>query len=170
MPTPTPTRKPGDLLNSGGSRADVAVGISESSEHQTDTQAAFGPGVFVPNANASAIARLYLGLLDRPAEGNGLVDWNTVLQNGSSFHQVADGFINSDEFQSAHAGINNHDFVDLLYQNALGRDVDDDPSGQTWINLLNQGSSRADVALGIAESPEATFHHLHVIEDGFLLA
>ena len=148
----------------------MAVGIPESTEHQTDTQAAFGPGVFVPNATASAIDRLYLGLLDRSADASGLVDWNGAVQGGSSFHQVADGVINSGEFQSAHAGISNHDFVDLLYQNALGRDVDDDPSGQTWITALNGGGSRADVALGIAESPEATFHLLPIIEDGFLLA
>ena len=59
-------------------------------------------------------------------------------------------------------------FVQALYEGALGRSAD--ATGlQSWTDALTHGASRADVAVGIAESPEAHVHLTSVIENGWRL-
>ena len=158
-----------NALASGTSREDVALGIVLSSEHQSDLQSTFSAGVFVPSQSDAQIARLYYGLLDRAPDQSGLAGWENATSKGMSLSTVAQGFIASPEYQSLHGTQTDQQFVDALYEGALGRSAE--PGGeQGWMSALSQGSSRAAVALGIAESPEAQNHLSPEIETGFKLA
>jgi hypothetical protein len=157
-----------NLLNSGASRADVALGVVLSAEHVTDLQPSLNEGVFAPDPDASNVARLYYGLLDRAPEDAGLAASTNALKQGSSLETVAQDFLSSIEYQDSHAGMTNAQFVDSLYLDALGRHAD--PSGmQGWTNALAAGMSQATIALGIAESPESQMHNLWHIEAGWQL-
>lgn len=117
-----------DALDHGADRGKILLGISDSAEHIEDTQPAFTSGVFVPDGVTSEIARLYYTVLGRVPEPEGLQNWVTLANDGTPLSQIAAGFTGSVEFQTRYGTLSNHDFVELLYQNALGRDADADAS------------------------------------------
>lgn len=157
-----------NALNQGMSRADVAIDFALSAENIEGMQTALNAGVFVPDQDAANVARLYFGVLGRAPDSSGLTGWVGLVDGGFSFKNLAQAFLNSPEYQNAHAGLSDAPFIDNLYVNALGRHAES--SGlQGWINALSNGASRADVALAISESPEAQQHHLTQIEQGWLL-
>jgi hypothetical protein len=155
-------------LANGESREDVALGIVLSPEHAQDLQSVFTDGVFVPSASDDAIARLYYGLLDRSPDAAGLQGWENAAAQGLSVRTIAQDFIGSPEYQHLHGTQTDQQFVDALYQGALGR-APDAAGEQGWLNGLSLGTSRPDVALGIAESSEAQLHLAANIENGFKL-
>ena len=176
----TALHRPGDnigvqgwtnALDQGASRADVAIAFALSAEHVAGMQTSLNAGVFVPDQNAANVARLYYGVLGREPDSSGLSGWTGLVDGGGSFSfkNLAQAFLNSPEYQNAHAGQGDAQFIDDLYVNALGRHAE---SGglQEWINALSHGASHADVALAISESQEAQQHHLLQIEQGWLLA
>ncbi len=175
----TALHRPGDsngvqgwtnALNQGASRADVAISFALSAEHVAGMQTGLNAGVFVPDQNAANVARLYYGVLGREPDSSGLSGWTGLVDGGSfSFKNLAQTFLNSPEYQNAHAGQGDAQFIDDLYVNALGRHAES-AGLQSWIDALSHGASHADVALSISESQEAQQHHLLQIEQGWLLA
>ncbi|MGH1573397.1 DUF4214 domain-containing protein [Methylobacterium sp. P31] len=166
-------------LSHGSSRADVAVGIIESPEAQqhlaaqvgsvAQPQLTSGIASLVTDATDAAVARLYYGLLNRAPDASGLQHWEAAAHNGGSISAVAQSFLNSGEYAGQHAGETDQQFVDHLYTAALGRAAD--PSGeQSWLHALSHGSSRADVAVGIIESPEAQQHLAAQVGQGWHIA
>jgi len=82
---------------------------------------------------------------------------------------MAQAFLGSGEFQAKHAGLSDAAFVDMLYENALGRHAE--TAGlANWTSALGHGATRAEVALGIAQSEEAHHHLAGHIEQGWHLA
>ncbi|RMQ66963.1 hypothetical protein ALP07_03302 [Pseudomonas savastanoi pv. glycinea] len=78
--------------------------------------------------------------------------------NGTSLAEVAQGIVGSQE-----AALKaDSDFVDNLYLTATGRAADA-PGKAGWINVLNNGGTHADVAIGIVGSQEAIAHNDNVI-------
>jgi len=116
-------------------------------------------GVFTSQLTHSAeyyaniiIRPAYLQYLGRDADSEGLAFWVAQMQHGLMDEELEAGFIGSDEFFN-HAGGTNKLWVDAMYQDLLGRAPD--PQGETyWVTQLDQGTSRATVALGFAASPE----------------
>jgi VCBS repeat-containing protein len=157
------------LLANGTSREDVALDIALSPEHEQDLQAAFSAGVFVPSLTDTNIARLYYGLLDRAPDGPGLSGWEQAAANGVPLDTIAQDFINSSEYQTLHGPQTDQQFVDSLYQAALGR-APDAPGEQQYDTMLANGVPRGDVAMFITGSPEAQLHLQPQIEYGFKLA
>jgi hypothetical protein len=158
-----------NALAQGESREDVALGIVLSPEHAQDLQSTFAQGVFVPSATDDAIARLYYGLLDRSPDAQGLQGWENAAQNALSLQTIAQDFISSPESRQLRGSPTDLQFVDGLYQAALGRQPD--AAGEAgWADALSHGAPRAAVALGIVESPEAQGHLAPFIENGFKLA
>ena len=65
-------------------------------------------------------------------------------------------------------GLTNAQYVDWLYQNALGRHAES--AGLSyWTDQLDHGGARAGVTTAIGESVEAQQHHLADIEAGWHL-
>ncbi|KIT15070.1 Calx-beta domain-containing protein [Jannaschia aquimarina] len=142
-------------LAAGASRAEVVRGFSESQEFKNNT-----------NDEASAFAeardqaefiddvfRLYRATLDRSPDTTGLLNWSGRLADGRSLESVAQGFVNSPEFQRDYGGQDDRGFVTLLYNNVLGREPDDRGLAR-WTGELANGASRAEVVLGFSQSPE----------------
>ncbi|MER2267327.1 Ig-like domain-containing protein [Methylobacterium oxalidis] len=156
-------------LGHGASRADVALGFALSGENVAGMQAALGAGIYVDDHAATDAARLYYALLDRAPDAAGLQSWTQALKGGLSEAGMAQAFLGSGEFQAKHAGLSDAAFVDMLYENALGRHAE--TAGlANWTSALGHGATRAEVALGIAQSEEAHHHLAGHIEQGWHLA
>lgn len=138
-----------NLLANGGTRADVINGLVNSAEGQE-----------VPLGNTAFLNEVYESALGRFADDSGLSSWITALNAGATRADVTDQIFNSAE--ASHK--TSVDFVDSIYENALGRAVGDDLAGKaSWTFALDNGVSQADVAIGIVGSPEAVDHNTNVI-------
>lgn len=159
-----------DALNAGTSRADVANGFVFSQEHEIQLSGAYQAGVFLADPTDAAVARLYYGILDRAPDAGGLQTWEGAAHSGTSLTSIAQSFFNSAEYGLGHpTAQTDQQFVDSLYQNALGRPAE--AGGEkAWLDFLQAGASRAQVAVGIAESAEAQQHLAGHIEQGWHLA
>lgn len=135
------------VLANGGSLADVAVGIANSAEAQAFDQ-----------SNGDFVRDLYTAALGRTADQDGLDAWVSQLFNGTSRAEVAQGIVGSTEAAAKSDG----DFIDSLYLTATGRAAD--TAGKAgWTEVLANGGTHADVAIGIVGSPEAVAHNDNVI-------
>jgi hypothetical protein len=113
-----------------------------------------GVGIFDPTGTAENISRLYQALLGRSPDVAGLQAWTNLIDNsGASLTDVANALASSAEYQQAHAGQSDSDFVNSLYLDALGRSADPTET-QEWANAIASGTSRGAVAIAIAESDE----------------
>ena len=135
------------VIASGGSLADVAAGIAGSAEAQEADQ-----------SNGTFVDSLYLNALGRPSDEAGHDSWVAQLFNGASRAEVAAGIVGSAEA----AEKTNSDFIDALYETATGRAADQ--AGKAgWTEVLANGGTHADVAIGIVGSAEAIAHIDNVI-------
>ena len=146
----------GQLDSGAMTRAEVVIGFSESAEFQTNTTADV---LAISRAGQQAdwtddVYRLFQATLDRVPGGAGLEGWTEALANGTSYLDVAAGFINSVEFQATYGSSTNAEFVTLLFNNVLGRDPA--PAGLAqWVGQLDSGAlTRTQVVQGFAQSGE----------------
>ncbi|MEM1235982.1 MAG: DUF4214 domain-containing protein [Pseudomonadota bacterium] len=109
----------------------------------------------VYDAASAQIVRLYLATLGRDPDYGGQFAWTNLLFTGSaSLQAIADGFVQSTEFQLQYGGSTDTEFVTLLYNNVLGREPDQ-AGLDAWLVLLGDGTlGRNEVVLGFSESPE----------------
>ena len=107
-----------------------------------------------PTDTAGQVYRIYEATLNRAPDPEGLANWVHAMASGTSLQTVANGFVNSQEFQATYGSLSNTDFVTLLYHNVLHRAPD--ASGlSNWVGYLNSGAeTRAQVVLGFSESQE----------------
>ncbi|MCB1333016.1 MAG: DUF4214 domain-containing protein [Roseivivax sp.] len=144
-----------DRMTRGEARESVVLGFSESGEFVRRTQAA--AQTFEHAADdaswGGAVYRLYGATLARDPDAGGFAGWTGRLAAGATLVAASRGFVASAEFQATYGTLNNGQFVDLIYQNVLGRAAD--AAGRAhWVGQLNQGVSREQVVLGFSESPE----------------
>ena len=103
--------------------------------------------------NAGEAYRMYQAAFNRTPDSKGLAGWINFLDQGGEAIKMAEQFIASGEFNKTYGLLNNNAFVQLLYNNVLGRNGEE--SGvRGWVNALNDGMSRADVLYGFSESSE----------------
>ena len=135
------------VIANGGSLADVAAGIAGSTEAQKLDQ-----------SNGDFVRELYTTALGRDADDAGLDAWVNLLFNGTSRGEVAAGIVGSVEAGNK----SDSDFIDALYLSATGREAD--ATGKAgWTDVLANGGTHADVAIGIVGSAEAIEHNDNVI-------
>ena len=105
------------------------------------------------NAQVTAfVNRNYLYALRRKGEPDGLNDWTGKLLNKvQTPKQVANDFVFSKECIGR--GLNDRDFVEMLYHLYMGRDPDEGGLNY-WVSELNAGTPREEAAAGFADSPE----------------
>lgn len=112
-------------------------------------------GAFNETELAGQVYRLYGATLGREPGGSGFQAWfNGLNSEAITLDQAAGGFIASPEFELTYGALSDADFVQLLYQNVLGRNAD--PAGLAgWLDFLaDEDNTRADVVLGFSESAE----------------
>lgn len=135
------------IIANGGSLADVAAGIAGSTEAQALDQ-----------SNGTFVRDLYTNVLGRAVDDGGLDTWVSQLFNGTSRGDVAAAIVGSAE---ATAKVDST-FIDSLYQTATGRAADEGGKA-TWSEVLANGGTHADVAIGIVGSAEAIAHNDNVV-------
>jgi hypothetical protein len=129
--------------------------------------------VFVDNANNANIARLYSAAFNRVPDAAGLNFWEDIYSNNISAAvksggyyialartndgsgvTIADGFIQSGEFQHLYGTLTDGQFITQMYQNVLGR-APDTAGYNFWLNQMETNhTTQAMVLVGFAESPE----------------
>ena len=75
--------------------------------------------------------------------------YHTLMTVGTTTPVIAADILSSPEYQAMHGTQTNQQYVDTLYNGLLGQSGTDE---SYWTNLLSNGTSRADVATGVAES------------------
>lgn len=102
---------------------------------------------------ANRISRLYIAAFERFSDADGLQYWFNISQE-TDINSVANAFINSKEFRDTYGELNDLEFIDELYQNVLGRNLD--AAGRDyWNGLLETGSvGREQILVGISDSAE----------------
>jgi Ca2+-binding RTX toxin-like protein len=118
--------------------------------------ALYGDGVklaLLPGLSGQ-VYRLYQATLDRAPDAGGAQGWVAQLaEDRITLAEAAGSFVASREFQNTYGALDDAGFVELLYQNVLGR-ASDAAGRQGWLDSLANGASRADVVLGFSESRE----------------
>jgi len=116
-------------------------------------------------ARIAPIVRLYFAYFLRIPDYGGLMYWIDQFSNGQSLGAISNSFAGSEEFQQTYGALSNEAFVNLVYQNILGRAPD--PGGYAfWVGELNSGRrTRGQVMIGFSESAEykgLTGHEVYV--------
>lgn len=126
----------GNLVTLGGSRGQVALTFTTTSEYLTNV-----------------VNGTYQTYLRRSGDAGGVGYWVGQLQNGGTTdEQLAALFISSDEFYARHGGTDSA-WVDGLYDVVLGRPADS-AGRQNWLDALQNGWSRTQVAYAFTGSTE----------------
>ncbi len=102
------------------------------------------------NDISSYIERLYLNILGRSSDPDGLLFWINEM-NIASAASVSLRFFNSQEFLSIK--LDNESFLDILYQTLFGRVYDSDGYNY-WMSQLENGALREMVLYGFFLSQE----------------
>lgn len=119
------------------------------------------------SGSAGQVYRLYQAAFNRQPDIGGLGFWIYVNQSGSSMLDIANGFINSDEFNSSYGkNVSNATFVGLLYNNVLHR-AGEKGGLDWWTAGLDAGNSRPGVLTGFSESAENQNNLKAVLAAGF---
>ena len=102
---------------------------------------------------ASKVARLYLSAFERFGESEGLKYWFDTAKV-EDITNIADEFVNSQEFSDTYGELTNLGFIDEMYNNVLGRSGDS-AGTEFWKNQLDTNTlSRAETLVGFSESTE----------------
>ncbi|WP_155773465.1 beta strand repeat-containing protein [Rhizobium leguminosarum] len=107
------------------------------------------------NLDTSEMQRIYDVVFDRDMQNSEREQLGTYLTQGAlNVTQLATDLIASAAFTSSYGTLSNVGFVEVLYQNAYGRNASVSEM-QTWLGKLSSGSlTRAGLVLTISESAE----------------
>ena len=105
--------------------------------------------IFADNAKQAAVANLYHALLGRNADVGGLEFWYDHADGTTTLHTIASGFLESAEYTAKDQ--DDAEFIDALYLGLFGR-AGDTVGEAYWLDRLDDGASRADVATAFAQA------------------
>lgn len=158
-----------DIVELGADRADITLAIGEDGQliitsGDVETQLtnvefielADDTIAIAENATDALTLSLYQGVLGRSAEAAGADYWLDFEPETDV--EIAARFLDSDEFTAnygAEETLSDEALLDILYQNALGRDADE-AGREYWLDVLANGEDRAVVAVNIVGSDEAS--------------
>ena len=105
-------------------------------------------------AKQSPNVRLYQAYFGRLPDASGLTYWSNKSRSGFSIFKISSTFAASNEFKTKYGTLTNRQFVELVYQNVLGRPGD--PGGiASWTSKLDKKlKNRGEVMVGFSESGE----------------
>ena len=115
-------------------------------------------------SRADVIVRAYDVVLQRQPTLVEIRSW--LADENLSASGLATALLQSDEFVSRHGQLSDEQFVNLLYNQALGSNPTDDRLAD-WLTALDQGEPRPVLAAFLAETFEVkdrTWHSLEVIQ------
>lgn len=103
--------------------------------------------------------RLYWAFFDREPDPGGALYWIAERDRCLGLDTIADSFALSQEFEARYGAPDDAGFVELIYDNVLGRQPD--PDGRAyWTSLIEDGTlTRGGVVLYVSLSAELTAAH-----------
>lgn len=105
-------------------------------------------------STASMVDRLYLAFFRRYPDDEGIRYWVESRGSGNSMEDIAEWFALSKEYQARYGNADFGPFLDLLYQDVLGRQPDEDGKSY-WLNQLADGEvTRGTIVVYFTESAE----------------
>jgi len=148
-------------LDAGTTRGRVLLSFADSPEYISKSLG------FAGDLHYGQAYRLYEAALDRTPDTAGLGFYVNLLQQGATLQDIAANFTASPEFAARYGTLSNAQYVDLLYENVLGRDPG---QGELdfYTNLLGQGSSREAVLIGFSESVENRINTADATHDSWV--
>ncbi len=144
------------LVSRVQTKGQVMTGFTESAEYvqRTGTEPP-SPPVCIAKGVTDSVYRLYQAYFLREPDAGGERHWNQ--QYGRCLVQLAavsDAFASSPEFAARYGSLSDRAFVELVYQNVLGR-PGEAGGVDYWTAMLQQGAlSRGGVMIGFSESAE----------------
>lgn len=118
------------------------------------------------NGIAAQAYRLYAAAFDRTPDLKGLGYWLAQMDKGMSLLDVANGFIQNDEFVKLYGANRTHaGFLDKLYRNILHRDPDQ-KGIEFWAKAMDAGYSEAQILAEFSEGQENVAQVVAKIEHG----
>lgn len=118
------------------------------------------------DSKTQCIARLYQAFYKRLPDTEGYLYWMDARRSGAwSVYRIAEQFARAPEFKTMYGTLSNAAYVDLVYQNVLGR-APDAAGKQYWVDQLEAGVTRGRVMTGFSESPEykaSQRNRMHVV-------
>ena len=98
--------------------------------------------------------RLYFAYLGRIPDKGGLTYWIGKKRKGTTLNAISDAFSSSSEFKAKYGSLSNRAFVNLVYQNVLGR-TGEKSGVDYWTKKLDtKARTRGQVMVGFSESNE----------------
>ena len=148
-------------LSAGKARTEVLAGFVNSKEFgNLCDEYGIARGTMKPDGTCkynegvrNFVLRCYSKVLGRTGETEGVEDWCNRVNSGElSMRDVAVSFLNSREFLDK--GLNNEEYVKVLYRTFLGREADEGGLND-WKGQLDRGEkSRDDIVSGFSGSVE----------------
>ena len=113
------------------------------------------------------VLRLYWAFFNRDPDLGGALYWLQINNDGNSLDVIADNFALSKEFSNAYGSIADREFLEVVYQNVLGREYDQEGFNY-WLALLEGGElTRGGVVRWVAANNEFTGQHRYPEETKF---
>lgn len=101
-----------------------------------------------------SIKRLYSAYFLRDPDPGGFQYWLEIYSGPhGGLDVMSNSFADSSEFRQTYGSLTNADFVQLVYQNVLGREADQGGFDH-WLNALNTGFTRGELMISFSESQE----------------
>lgn len=127
-----------------------AVGVSVSRDPRpADALAAY----YDPGTSQGSIYRLYRAYFQREPDFGGFTYWRTKHAGGTTLAKISESFARSSEFQTKYGKLTNRAFLNLVYQNVMGRPADSGGFAY-WLGKLDRGTPRGSVMLSFSDSTE----------------
>jgi hypothetical protein len=130
-----------------------ASNANGSGAHGYSLPTGFTATVVRPFPLDGEIARLYEAYFGRLPDPSGMNYYLGLRANSVPLTAISDTFAVSTEFVQTYGPLGNAQFVDLIYQNVLGRPGDAGGVAY-WRAQLDAGVSRGTVMLNFSQSPE----------------
>ncbi len=136
-------------LGATGDRGGVMAEFSESAEYvaRTGTVAAH-------SSAAGSVERLYRAYFQRDPDAGGACFWERRLGEGDDLRRVSDSFAASAEFVETYGQLDDRAFVELVYENVLGRAGEASGVAFWTGELAAARRTRGEVMIGFSESAE----------------
>merc|ERR1711900_71957 len=125
-------------------------GTGSHSAGELSQQGDYSP---MENMTSTQLAQLlYVAYYGRPADASGLTFWAEQI-DAVGVEGVAADFGASAEFEARFGDLTNEELVQNLYQQLFGRDGEQ-AGVDYWVNLLENGTPLAQIALEIANGAQ----------------
>jgi hypothetical protein len=141
---------------------DRTPSASEMSTGRTNLDGGQLPEVYARNVlnqaafqgRTGAVIRLYQAIFLRTPDTAGLAFWWREVNRGVSVKRIADQMVEAQEFEDRYGALDDTAFVELVYDNVLGRTPTSNETAY-WVGELESGArTRGQVMVGFSESAE----------------